>query len=814
MFVDLGKEALEVIVRDVVKDMMGQIAGMSNRKVKKNRWYIAVRNIIQEYQQNVKEEFLPVLLSDFSTRMVVKFSGNKLSEDDKEKIRKFMQMVKKSDMKSVEAEVLKKIDKLKENGGSEEWGEKMEAVKKVFSDGHTWILRKLELHIRSVISDAMYKNSVQRSSIEVMLYNFVDGEVPESVNKLLKNGMGSVPSTRLTKKEIDKRVDDALLEYLIRLGRRSICGHAVIQPKDIQDWITQVKRINIDQESKNFIETLETTLPALKVELDLVYCEMDLDSKEEIVEKLEKEGCVLVMCDKNMGMSLFTLETMRKADQALMKQLGAVRQESSKEEIMRKVMVDIKEFEKELTKEQREYLDSRYPGRQVDRREVAFPFLKCLHKIQKMSEVEIKNKDVTNIKFRPVVDAKQWLTRNYAEVVMNMMRNACNILVENGGEVMKGMKPKDGWRFAVEIREYEVQEEFDVNVTADIEEAYTNITDEMIKKAIVIVCRTVGFKDWKVEMMKKLVDLVLEENYAETSGGLYKFKKVLPMGYKLSGESLDIVALAEEMATLGKFGGDQEVRVKLGELRNYPEEFVNISIQQELSMSRGIKKFKRYVDDIHAQIAGTEEQILNGILALGFMYPQSLVLSVDLNIWHSSFLDAFVWKNLSSGTISTVMKRSADVPVGHVRRGSTHPEKYKLQSLLGEMLRGRRLASDEEMVALSDKCIAYEFQSIGYSRLEVKHAMEEAKKKVENNYSRQFVRINEDGERRYFSYGGGMIFNKNYQYAEVLLNYIENIKPRGEPGIMLLPDVKINRLAYTKKRYLERQEEDKKKTKS
>ena len=36
------------------------------------------------------------------------------------------------------------------------------------------------------------------------------------------------------------------------------------------------------------------------------------------------------------------------------------------------------------------------------------------------------------------------------------------------------------------------------------------------------------------------------------------------------------------------------------------------------------------------------------------------------------------------------MKRSAEVPVGHVRRGSSHPERYKLQSLLGEMLRGRR----------------------------------------------------------------------------------------------------------------------------
>ena len=111
------------------------------------------------------------------------------------------------------------------------------------------------------------------------------------------------------------------------------------------------------------------------------------------------------------------------------------------------------------------------------------------------------------------------------------------------------------------------------------------------------------------------------------------------------------------------------------------------------------------------------------------MYPESLVVSMDLNIWHSSFLDVYVWKNLSSGRFSSVMRKNAEVPVGHVRRGSSHPEKYKLQSLLVEMLRGRRIASDEVMVELSDKCIAYEFQSIGYSKWEVQHAMEEAKKR-------------------------------------------------------------------------------------
>ena len=205
-------------------------------------------------------------------------------------------------------------------------------------------------------------------------------------------------------------------------------------------------------------------------------------------------------------------------------------------------------------------------------------------------------------------------------------------------------------------------------------------------------------------------------------------------------------------------------------------------------MSKGIKMYKRYVDDV--------------------------VISMKLDIWHSSFLDVFFWKDLLLGEISTVMKRNGEFPVGHVKKGSCHPEKYKLQSLLGEMLRGRRLASDEDLIGLSDECLAHEFKSLGYSRWEVNDAMEKAKKKVDENYSPSFVRIPDDDYdgRRYFSYGGGLVFNKNYRYGEVVMNYnyyIESIKPHDEPGITLLPDVKIKNLAYTRKRYLARQEESK-----
>ena len=56
------------------------------------------------------------------------------------------------------------------------------------------------------------------------------------------------------------------------------------------------------------------------------------------------------------------------------------------------------------------------------------------------------------------------------------------------GPAIKKLKPKDGWRFAIDIREYDVGEEFDAVHTADIQDAYTNITDIMIKKAIRKVC--------------------------------------------------------------------------------------------------------------------------------------------------------------------------------------------------------------------------------------------------------------------------------------------------------------------------------------
>ena len=111
---------------------------------------------------------------------------------------------------------------------------------------------------------------------------------------------------------------------------------------------------------------------------------------------------MFVNCDKNMGMSLFKLDTMRKADGDLMRQLGAVRIESpfgdTKDEIIECVKIEIEKFERGLDDHQREYMDCIFGSRHSDRKQVSFPFLKSLHKVHKMSEEEIRNKDLTSIR--------------------------------------------------------------------------------------------------------------------------------------------------------------------------------------------------------------------------------------------------------------------------------------------------------------------------------------------------------------------------------------------------------------------------------
>ena len=198
MLIKLEIKVLEDIVKDGVKEMVSHVAGKS-RDAKRRPWVIAVKDAIKEYQERVKEEFLPILVNDFSKEVVITFSGGKISEEDKDKLNVFVEMVEKSNIDKLEKYLIQKIEDLKVAGvGYEQMNDRLEEIKGDIKEGHKWIFKRIELHIRWLIKETLHKNTVERSQIEVMLYNFVDGDVPETVKKLFKNGMNSVPSLRLS----------------------------------------------------------------------------------------------------------------------------------------------------------------------------------------------------------------------------------------------------------------------------------------------------------------------------------------------------------------------------------------------------------------------------------------------------------------------------------------------------------------------------------------------------------------------------------------------------------------------------------------
>ena len=261
MLVDIEKGALEGIVKDGIKEMMNKIEN-KNRNAKKRKWLLAVKKAVQEYQQRIEEEFLPVLVKDFGAKLEVKFRDGRMSEEDIGKIKEFMKSVEKSSIKNILEELKAKIAEIE--AADVELKKKLEAIKQVVVEGHQWIFSRVEAHVRGVISDAVYKKSVKRSKMEVMLYSFVDGEVPDSVKDLFKNGMDSVPSCKLSKKEIEDRVEDALLEFLMRLGRRRFYGYCVVQTNSVEGWMTKVKSMRLGNEADKFVGDLENSLPGLR----------------------------------------------------------------------------------------------------------------------------------------------------------------------------------------------------------------------------------------------------------------------------------------------------------------------------------------------------------------------------------------------------------------------------------------------------------------------------------------------------------------------------------------------------------------------
>ena len=478
MKVVLSINVMKDIVEDGVKEMKSRMNFTTSQRLLKRK----VLSEIFKYRDILVSEFLPVLVSDFGESIEVQFTGVKMKEDEVKKLKNFISLLKKSEDRQY---MLSLVNGIRESLQGEDLIARMTHLAE---ESHDWIMRRIELYIRREVLDTMYKKTAEKCKLEFTIYNFTKEELPEDVKQMFKNGVDAVPRTKSSKKEIRDRVNDSLLEYLERFRWHK--KQSSIKASSVLEWINIALEKEADEESQEFYKKFKDSYPGMMNDLDIVYHEHDLESLDEIRKKLEIDGSIIVPCDKNMGMSMFTLKTMREVEAKLMAQLGATKIDMEKEEILDRVLSEIDEFEKNLDSDQHDYLEFAYKNRNVRaiRSGIIFPFLRSTHKVHKMTPEEIAMKDLTDLKFKPVVDARRWVTRGYSTLIMNMMRRAVQDLLSKAGPILRDIKVKNGWRFAVALSDIKFREEFDVSFSADIQEAYTNVTADMIKEAIRKVC--------------------------------------------------------------------------------------------------------------------------------------------------------------------------------------------------------------------------------------------------------------------------------------------------------------------------------------
>ena len=130
MLIFLEQKTLTGIVQDGVKDILSAMCGV-NRSAKKKAWFADAKAVVKSYQLRMQEEFIPVLIDDFSKEILVKFSGGKVCEEDIMKIQKFIEMMEKSDIKEIERELARNMDEIKTGLVSVEVIAKVEEVRKL-----------------------------------------------------------------------------------------------------------------------------------------------------------------------------------------------------------------------------------------------------------------------------------------------------------------------------------------------------------------------------------------------------------------------------------------------------------------------------------------------------------------------------------------------------------------------------------------------------------------------------------------------------------------------------------------------------------
>ena len=352
------------------------------------------------------------------------------------------------------------------------------------------------------------------------------------------------------------------------------------------------------------------------------------------------------------------------------------------------------------------------------------------------------------------------------------------------------------------------EKSFKFFVSSDMSSAYSNIFRTDVFRAIVLATDILEVVDWRRDLAIKLSELVLSTNFIEASVGIFKLVDCLPMGSSASQYCLNIVGVVHEIELFEGIPARKEMNVAVDE--NFE---INITVCTEESQvnhmdeneMKALKLFKRYIDDTETVFSSenltSARHFIEKILKT---YPAHLTMNATLSLICFSQLDCIGHLAFSENKLETMLRRNFSAPVNVVPSTSNCPVTNKYCIILSELLRYRRICSDDKKVKLNEDLLIGELIKAGYGKNYLRNQFNKATNHILNNYDGEtFVKkmTGENFEDQLFC--GKITFDKfsgSHKVVKTLLCGFKSLKFKP----VLVPGYKTKTYLISRRKHLKR----------
>ena len=203
------------------------------------------------------------------------------------------------------------------------------------------------------------------------------------------------------------------------------------------------------------------------------------------------------------------------------------------------------------------------------------------------------------------------------------------------------------------------------------------------------------------------------------------------MGMSGSPICLDIVGLSSEV---------QRISIHNSLPSNLPIQLYDLISDGRLTLRGNLQSYMRYQDDTKALAHSKLKSDLKFIiLNIGTMFPCHIPINIDCFNIYGSFLDVTILRSLSTNEFTTMVKKKFTSPPKVLNPNSMTPPKIKNSSLYSELLRIRRICSNQNVINFYDSLLVREYKSRGYNNVEKR--VRGAIKKISADFDKHFKKI-------------------------------------------------------------------------